>query len=193
MLKDRFQLFLVFKSFYAKIPYQFNAKLFVFRTDNAREYLDSSFQQFLESRGIIHQTSCVRTPQQNGITERKNGPIVAIARALMLQMNVLKLFWADTILSATYLLNRILSHILKGKSPFEMFFLGKNPFSVPPRVHNHSPNCDKLDPRAHKCIFLDYSHTQKGYRCYSPSLRKHFVSADVTFFEDIPYYSPQGR
>ena len=118
----------------------------------------------------------------------------------MLQMNVLKLFWADTILSATYLLNRILSHILKGKSPFEMMFPGKNPFPIPPKVfgcvsfvHNHSPNRDKLDPRAHKCIFLDYSHTQKGYRCYSPSLRKHFVSADVTFFEDVPYYSPKGR
>jgi transposase InsO family protein len=200
VLKDRSQLFSVFQSFYAEISNQFNAKLLAFRTDNAREYLDSAFQQFLESRGIIHQTSCVRTPQQNGIAERKNGPILAIARALMLQMNVPKLFWADAVLTAAYLLNRMPSRILKGKSPFEMFFPGKNPFSVPPRVfgcvsfvHNHSPNRDKLDPRAHKCIFLGYSRTQKGYRCYSPSLRKHFVSADVTFFEDIPYYSPKGR
>ena len=113
MLKDRFQLFLVFKSFYAKIPYQFNAKLFVFRTDNAREYLDSSFQQFLESRGIIHQTSCVCTPQQNGIAERKNGLIIAIACALMLQMNVPKLFWGDAVLIAIYLLNQMPSLILK--------------------------------------------------------------------------------
>jgi transposase InsO family protein len=200
VLKDRSQLFSVFQSFYAEISNQFNAKLLAFRTDNAREYLDSAFQQFLESRGIIHQTSCVRTPQQNGIADRKNGPILAIARALMLQMNVPKIFWADAVLTAAYLLNRMPSRILKGKSPFEMFFPGKNPFSVPPRVfgcvsfvHNHSPNRDKLDPRAHKCIFLGYSRTQKGYRCYSPSLRKHFVSADVTFFEDIPYYSPQGR
>uniref|UniRef100_A0A2N9HWE0 Integrase catalytic domain-containing protein n=1 Tax=Fagus sylvatica TaxID=28930 RepID=A0A2N9HWE0_FAGSY len=170
VLKDRSQLFSVFQSFYAEISNQFNAKLLAFRTDNAREYLDSAFQQFLESRGIIHQTSCVRTPQQNGIAERKNGPILAIARALMLQMNVPKLFWADAVLTAAYLLNRMPSRILKG-----------------------NPNRDKLDPRAHKCIFLGYSRTQKGYRCYSPSLRKHFVSADVTFFEDIPYYSPQGR
>ena len=118
----------------------------------------------------------------------------------MLQMNVPKLFWANAVLTATYLLNWMPSRILKGKSPFEMFFPRKNPFSVPPRVfgcvsfvHNHSPNRDKLDPCAHKCIFLSYSRTQKGYRYYSPSLRKHFVSADVTFFEDISYYSPKGK
>uniref|UniRef100_A0A2N9I8J9 Uncharacterized protein n=1 Tax=Fagus sylvatica TaxID=28930 RepID=A0A2N9I8J9_FAGSY len=109
--------------------------------------------------------------------------------------------WAPlVVLTAAYLLNRMPSRILKGKSPFEMFFPRKNSFSIPPRVfgcvsfvHNHTPNRDKLDPCAHKCIFLGYSRTQKGYRCYSPSLRKHFVSADVTFFEDIPYYSPKGR
>jgi hypothetical protein len=114
-------------------------------------------------------------------------------------MNVPKIFWADAVLIAAYLLNRMPSHILKGKSPFEMFFPSKNPFSVPPRifgcvsfVHNHSPNRDKLDPCAHKCIFLGYSRIKKGYRCYSLSLCKHFVSVDVTFFEDIPYYSPKG-
>ena len=52
----------------------------------------------------MHQTSCVRTPQQNGIAKRKNGPILAIASALMLQMNVPKLFWTDAVLTATYLL-----------------------------------------------------------------------------------------
>jgi transposase InsO family protein len=189
VLKDRSQLFAIFQFFYAEISNQFNAKLLAFQTDNAREYTESSFQEFLTSRGIIHQTSCVRTPQQNGIAERKNGPILAIARALMLQMHVPKLFWADAVLTATYLLNRKPSRVLKGKSPFEILFADKSPFSVPLKVfgcvsfvHNLNPSRDKLDPRAHKCIFLGYSRTQKGYRCYNPSLQKYFVSADVTFF-----------
>uniref|UniRef100_A0A2N9EUA1 phosphoenolpyruvate carboxykinase (ATP) n=1 Tax=Fagus sylvatica TaxID=28930 RepID=A0A2N9EUA1_FAGSY len=169
VLKDRSQLFATFQSFYAEISNQFNAKLLAFRTDNAREYTESSFQEFLTSRGIIHQTSCVRTPQQNGIAERKNGPILAIARALMLQMHVPKSFWADAVLTATYLLNRMPSRVLKGKSPFEILFADKSPFSVPLKVfgcvsfvHNLNPSRDKLDPRAHKCIFLGYSRTQKG-------------------------------
>jgi hypothetical protein len=75
-------------------------------------------------------------------------------------MNVPKLFWANAVLTAAYLLNRMPSRILKGKSPFEMFFPRKNSFSIPPRVfgcvsfvHNHTPNRDKLDPCAHSASF----------------------------------------
>ncbi len=92
---------------------------------------------------------------------------------------------------------------LKVNLPLRFYFLPKVHFlsrpPLPPKVfgcvffvHNLSSSRDKLYPRAHKCIFLSYSCTQKGYRCYNPSLRKHFVSADVTFFQDVPYYSPEG-
>jgi hypothetical protein len=51
----------------------------------------------------------------------------------------------------------------------------------------------KLDPRAVKCIFVRYSPTQKGYRCWSPAKRKFFVSMDVTFHEKEPFYYPEGK
>ncbi|KAL0323460.1 UNVERIFIED_CONTAM: Copia protein [Sesamum angustifolium] len=59
-------------------------------------------------------------------------------------------------------------------------------------VHIHSPSLDKLSPRSVKCIFLGYSRTQKGYRCYDPQSRRSFTFADVTFFEFTPFYSPQS-
>ncbi|RVX05229.1 Retrovirus-related Pol polyprotein from transposon TNT 1-94 [Vitis vinifera] len=48
---------------------------------------------------------------------------------------------------------------------------------------------DKLFAKATKCIFLGYSRLQKGYRCYSPDTHRYFLSADVTFFEDSPFFS----
>ena len=60
-------------------------------------------------------------------------------------------------------------------------------------VHAHAPKRNKLDPGALKCVFLGYSSTQKGYRCYDPISQKLYVSLDVTFFEHTPYYSLQGE
>ncbi|KAK2975146.1 hypothetical protein RJ640_010826 [Escallonia rubra] len=47
----------------------------------------------------------------------------------------------------------------------------------------------KLDPRAVKCVFIGYSPTQKGYKCYNPTTRKTYVSSDVTFVEEESYFS----
>ena len=57
-------------------------------------------------------------------------------------------------------------------------------------VHILGPRSNKLDPRSIKYVFLGYSHTQKGYQCYSSTLRHHFISADVTFDESQSYFSP---
>ncbi|KAG8076572.1 hypothetical protein GUJ93_ZPchr0006g42586 [Zizania palustris] len=112
----------------------------------------------------------------------------------MFTMNVPKFLWSEAIMTATYLINRTPSRILGWKTPYEMIF-GKNEFIVPPKVfgctcfvRDHRPLVGKLDPRAVKCIFIGYSSGQKGYKCWSPSERRTFVSMDVTFRESIPFY-----
>ncbi|RVW39844.1 Retrovirus-related Pol polyprotein from transposon RE1 [Vitis vinifera] len=63
------------------------------------------------------------------------------------------------------------------------------------RKHTHVsfPKClnnrDKLSAKATKCLFLGYSRLQKGYRCYSSETYRYFLFADVTFFEDSPFFS----
>jgi len=50
--------------------------------------------------------------------------------------------------------------------------------------------CSGLVSSIFKCVFLSILEL-KGYQCYSPTNKKYFISADVTFFESIPYFSPQ--
>lgn len=58
-------------------------------------------------------------------------------------------------------------------------------------VRDHRPSVGKLDPRAVRCIFLDYASSQKGYQCWDLIGRKLYASMDVTFREHEPYYTTQ--
>ena len=148
------------------------------------------------SHGMIHQSSYPHTPQQNGITERKHRYLIKTACTLLLHANAPLKFWADAALTAGYLINRMPSSILNNKVPHFLLFPKEPLYKIPLRifgsicfVHDLSLGLDKLSTCAIKCIFLGYSRVQKGYRCYSPSTHRFYISADVTFFEDTPYFN----
>ncbi|CAL5338710.1 unnamed protein product [Camellia sinensis] len=178
LLKDKSEVRSVFINFYAMIQTQFHTKIQILRTDNGTEYFNHTLGPFLQENGIIHQSSCVDTPQQNGVAERKNRHILEVARALLLTTHMPTMFWGDAILTATHLINRMPS---RSTLPLRLF--GCTAF-----VHVHPHQRTKLDPRATKCVFLGYSPSQKGYKCYDPISRRLFLSLDVTFFETTPFY-----
>ena len=86
--------------------------------------------QWYHKRGIIHQTSCVQTPQQNDIVERKHRHLLEITRALSFQANLPLKFWGDCILCAAYIINRLLLSRLNHISPFGKLF------SIKPNIHH---------------------------------------------------------
>ncbi|KAK8328008.1 hypothetical protein V6Z12_A11G221900 [Gossypium hirsutum] len=186
LLKEKSETPKVFQNFHSMVRTQFNSTIHTLRTDNGREYFNSVLSPYLSDQGIIHQSSCPDTPQQNGISERKNRHLLDVARAIMFTMNVPKYLWGEAVLTACYLINRMPSKILNFQTPlntllkaFPLFHVPNLPakiFGCKAFVHNHQPNQSKLDPRAHTCIFIGYSPTQKGYKCYSPTLRRMFLS-----------------
>jgi hypothetical protein len=176
------------------IKTQYNACMKVFRTDNGTEYVNKEFDKYLSSFGIIHQTTCPGTSQQNGLAERKNRHLLEITRCIMTTMNVPKFLWGEAVMTAAYLINRMPSRVLGYKSPIECL-TGETTYVVPPKVFgcvcfvkDYRPSVGKLDPRALKCVFVGYSGKQKGYKCWCPSERRMFVSADVVFREHVPFY-----
>ncbi|CAL2271104.1 unnamed protein product [Prunus armeniaca] len=70
-------------------------------------------------RGVLHETTCPQTPQQNGVAERKNGQILAVARALLLGASVPKRFWMDYVTYIVYRLNRLPSRVLDFQTPMQ--------------------------------------------------------------------------
>ncbi|CAL9027038.1 unnamed protein product [Prunus brigantina] len=184
--------------FCAMVSTQFHASVKVFRTDNGGEYVNHTLTQFFRDHGIIHQTTTPFTPQQNGVSERKNRQLLEVARSLLLDMSVPHHLWGHGVLAAAYLINRTPSRVLDFKTPLDVLCAHTPPISVsklPPKVfgcvayvHVYSHQRSKLDPCALRCVFIGYSTTQKGYKCYHPPSQKVHVTLDVTFHEEVPYY-----
>ena len=82
-----------------------------------KDYFNHSLNSFCQKEGIIHESTCVKTPQQNGIAERKNGHLLNQTRAMLFQNKILKKYWGEAVLTASYLINRIPAYLLVFLTP----------------------------------------------------------------------------
>lgn len=154
-------------------------------------------RDFFLNTGVEFQRSCVSTPQQNGVVERKHRHILNIARALCFQSYIPLSFWGECVLTAIYLINRLPTPLLANKSLFELLYQ-----KLPPLAHLRVFGClcyavvvhpaHKFASRARHCVFLGYPTGHKGYKLYDLDSKKFLVSQDVKFFETIFPYQPNS-
>ena len=103
-------------------------------------------------------------------------------------MNVPKHFWANAVSTTCFFINRMPSSVLNWTAPnHQLFPIDPKVFGCTCFVLDVRPQVSKLDPKSLKCIFVGYSHVQKRYRCYYPTLRRYSVSTDVAFFETTSF------
>jgi transposase InsO family protein len=105
MLKHKSEVFSCFQDFHKLVANQFNARIQIIHTDNGTEYVNNAYGAYISGHGIVHQTTCPRTPPQNVVAERKNRHLLEVARSLMFPMNVPKYLWSEAVITATYLIN----------------------------------------------------------------------------------------
>ncbi|XP_031285404.1 uncharacterized protein LOC116144087 [Pistacia vera] len=129
------------------------------RNDNAKEYFSSSFQSYMSQHGILHQSSCVDTPSQNGVAERKNRHLLETARALLFQMQVSKQFLADVVSTACFLINGMPSSILNGFTPYSVLFPSKPLFLIALKIFDNTCFVHDVQPQGEDDDLLIYTAT----------------------------------
>ncbi|PKI36228.1 hypothetical protein CRG98_043380, partial [Punica granatum] len=113
-----------------------------------------------------------------------------MARCLMHEKDLPKRFWAEAANTAVFLLNRLPTKAVEGKTPYEAWY-GVKPVVKNLRVfgclcYSHVPQTkrSKLDEKSEPGIFVGYSLQSKGYRVFQPQTDRVIVSRDVVFLEE---------
>ena len=130
-LRDKSKTFINFKDTGLKIQNEKGYPIERIRSDRGREFYNSNFLEFCHSLGIKHEFFTPRTPQQNGVVERKNHVLQEMARTMLNQHELPTHFWAEAINTTCYTSNRIhlrphtrktCYKLWKGKKPSVKYF-----------------------------------------------------------------------
>lgn len=188
-LKRKSEAFTVFKRFKSHVETQLNSKLGTLRSDRGGEYLSTEFSQYLSTHGIQRQLTTARTPEQNGVAERKNRTLIEAVRTMAVEACIPAFLWEEFFKAANYLQNRCSTQALSKSTPYE-------------KIHGVKPNIEhlrvvgcqahiwipkelrtKLSQTSVEAILIGYDDDSKAYRCYCPSDKKIYISRNVKFNE----------
>ena len=179
-------------SFVAYAENHFSIKVKTIRTDNDIEFF---MHDYFASKGIIHQTTCVETLEQNGIVERKHQHILNITRTLLFQSKLPAIFWCFVV-QHVFLINCMPTPLLNNATPYEKLHkklcdissicvFGCLCYSSTILAHRK-----KLDNRAVPGVFLGFKSNTKGFLFLNLNNHKIDVLRNVIFYENsFPYHS----
>ncbi|GJV99032.1 putative ribonuclease H-like domain-containing protein [Tanacetum coccineum] len=169
------------------------------RTDNGTEFVNQTLREYYEKVGISHETSIARTPQQNGVVERRNHTLIEAAHTMLIYAKAPLFLWAEAVATACYTQNRFIIRLRYGKTPYELLhdkLLGLSFFHVFGALFylmNDSENLGKLQPKADIGIFIGYAPTKKAFRIYNRCTRRIIETIHVDFYELTVMASEHSR
>lgn len=175
-----------FKIFTEQAETQLEKRLKAVRGDNGREYVNKTFTRFCEERGIIHETTAPYNPEQNGVAERYNRTIMERVRAMLMDAELGREFWAEAAKTAVYLIN-VIPKKQGRKSANEKWNNEKidlrslRIFGERGYVYIPKEKRKKLEARSKECRFMGY--TGQGYRMWDEEKKSITIARDVVFLD----------
>ncbi|GKB42939.1 retrovirus-related pol polyprotein from transposon TNT 1-94 [Tanacetum coccineum] len=179
----------VLKDFLTMIQRNLQALVISVRTDRGTEFLNKTLNAFFKEEGIEHQTSTPRTPEQNGVVERRNRTLIEADRTMLLASKLPLFFWVEAIATACFTQNRsiiILTHekmayhIINDRKPSIKHL---HIFGCTCYLTRDGENLDKMKEKGDPCILVGYSTQSKGYRVYNKRTRLIVESIHLRFDE----------
>ncbi|GJZ18236.1 putative ribonuclease H-like domain-containing protein [Tanacetum coccineum] len=154
--------------------------------------------EFCGQKGIKKEYSVARTPQQNGVAERKNRTLIEAARTMLADSLLPTVFWAEAVNTACYVLNRVLVTKPHNKTPYELI-IGRapsisfmRPFGCLVTILNTLDPLGKFDGKAEEGFLVGYSVNSKAFRVFNTETRKVEENLHVNFLENKPNVAGQG-
>lgn len=178
----------IVSQFFKLVETQYATCIKNFRFDNASEL---AFIEFFQSKGVIHQFSCVACPEQNSVVEHKHQHLLNFAHALLFQSRVPIQFWGECVLALLFWINRSPPHILKWQTTFFKLNGTNTNYGL---LHTFGCLCfastlssqrSKFHPRAIPSVFVGYPPGIKRYKLYDIEQKRFFISRDVIFLENV--------
>nr|GEW85346.1 putative ribonuclease H-like domain-containing protein [Tanacetum cinerariifolium] len=163
----------ILKTFITGIENQINHKVKIIKSDNRTEFKNHDLNQFCGMKGIKREFSVSRTPQQNGVAERKNRTLIEAARTLLANSLLPIPFWAEAVNTICYVQNRVLVTKPYNKTPYELL-LGRTPsigfmrpFGCPVTILNTLDPLGKFDGKDDEGFLVGYSVNSKAFRVFN--------------------------
>ncbi|GJR10366.1 retrovirus-related pol polyprotein from transposon TNT 1-94 [Tanacetum coccineum] len=153
----------VLKDFLTMIQRNLQALVISVRTDRGTEFLNKTLHAFFKEEGIEHQTSTPRTPEQNGVVERRNRTLVEAARTMLSASKLPLFFWAEAIATACYTQNRSIIFLTHEKTAYHIINDRKPSikhlyiFSCTCYLTRYGENLDMMKEKGDPCILVGYS------------------------------------
>nr|GFA45741.1 retrovirus-related Pol polyprotein from transposon TNT 1-94 [Tanacetum cinerariifolium] len=159
------------------------------RTDNGTEFKNKTLAKFFDEVGITQQFSAARTPQQNGVVERRNRTLVKATRTTLTFTNLPSFLWAEAITIACFIQNRSIIHKRFDKTPYELINKRKpnikffRVFGCRCYFLNDYEDVGKLKAKGDIRVFVGYLKESAAFRIYNKQTRKIHESVNVNFDE----------